>query len=114
MSNIIDFPVKAKPSSQDVPQLRQMQPAPLQKRPKPDASRLTLFEHVMRVIWLLVVLTWPLVSWVVSLYVFFQFLRMLYYWSTPGSHAGWSFLAHFAVLVFLICFTALYKPKGID
>ena len=78
-----------------------------------DASRLTLFEHVLRVIWLLVALTWPLVSWVGSIYVFFQFLRMLYYWSAPGSYAGWSFLAHFSVLVVLICFITMYKPKGI-
>lgn len=114
MSNIIEFPVKAKPSRQAAPPLGQIQPVALQKRPKPDGSRLTLFEHVTRVIWLLVVLTWPLVSWVGSLYVFFQFLRMLYYWNMPGSHAGWSFLAHFAVLVVLICFSTLYKPKGID
>lgn len=114
MSNIIEFPVKAKPSPQAAPQRREMQSVAPQKRPKPDASRLTLGEHVMCVIWLLVILTWPLVSWLGSLYIFFQFIRMLYYWNTPGSHAGWSFLAHFAVLVVLICFITLYKPKGIE
>ena len=39
---------------------------------------------------------------------------MLYYWNTPGSDAGWSFLAHFAVLVVLLCFITMYKPKGIE
>jgi hypothetical protein len=109
MSNIIKFPVKAKPSAQAAPQL-----VASQHKPMRDAPRLTLFEHVMRVIWLLVVLTWPLVSWVGSIYVFFQFLRMLYHWNTPGSYAGWSFLAHFAVLVVLMCFITMYKPKGIE
>ena len=113
MSNIIEFPVKAKRFPQAAPQRREMQPVAPQKRRKPDASRLTPGEHIMRVIWLLVVLTWPLVSSVGSLYVFFQFLRMLYYWNTPGSYAGWSFLAHFAMLVVLICFITLNKPKGI-
>ncbi len=115
MSNIIKFPVKAKLSTQ-VPLLLAGQPPVIpQQRPMIDkASRLTLFEHVMRVIWLLVVLTWPLVSWLGSIYVFFQFLRMLYHWSTPGSYADWSFLTHFAVLVALLCFITMYKPKGIE
>jgi hypothetical protein len=109
MSNIIKFPSKVKSSAQAAPQ-----PVVGQHKPMLDVSRLTLFEKVMRVIWLLVVLTWPLVSWAGSIYVFFQFLRMLYHWNTPGSYAGWSFLAHFAMLVVLVCFITMYKPKGIE
>jgi hypothetical protein len=109
MSNIIKFLVKAQPSAQAAPQL-----VVAQHKPMRDPPRLALFEHLMRVIWLVVVLTWPLVSWVGSIYVFFQFLRMLYHWDTPGSDAGWSFLAHFAVLVVLLRFITMYKPKGIE
>ena len=54
-----------------------------------------------------------LLKWIVSIDVFFQFIRMVYHWNTPGVFAGWTFLAHFAVLVALTYFVSIYKPKGI-
>ncbi|HUD34561.1 MAG TPA: KleE stable inheritance protein, partial [Variovorax sp.] len=48
---------------------------------------------------LIVALVWPLLKWVVAIDVTWQFARMLYFWQTPGVHAGWVFLGHFSVLV---------------
>jgi hypothetical protein len=44
---------------------------------------------------------------------FFQFVRMLYHWNTPGVYAGWSFLAYFAALTAITYFVSIYKPKGL-
>jgi hypothetical protein len=46
-------------------------------------------------------------------FTFFQFVRMLYHWNTPGVYAGWSFLAYFAVLTAITYFVSIYKPKGL-
>ena len=72
-----------------------------------------LFAPVVKAVWVVVVLVWPLLKWIVSIDVFFQFIRMVYHWNTPGVFAGWTFLAHFAVLVALTYFVSIYKPKGI-
>ena len=52
-------------------------------------------------------------KWLVSIEVFFQFIRMIYHWNTPGVYAGWTFLLHFAVLTALTYFVSIYKPKGL-
>jgi hypothetical protein len=59
-----------------------------------------------------VALLWPLLRWVLAIDVTWQFARMLYLWQTPGSHAGWTFLGHFGVLVTLTCMLALRRPRG--
>ena len=58
-----------------------------------------------------VALVWPLLKWVVAIDVTWQFARMLYFWQTPGVHAGWTFLAHFAVLVALTYLVGVDRPK---
>jgi hypothetical protein len=50
---------------------------------------------------------------VLSIATFFQFVRMLYHWNTPGVYAGWSFLAYFAALTAITYFVSIYKPKGL-
>ena len=65
-----------------------------------------------RFVWVLFVLLWPIVGWVFSIEVFFQFLRMLYYWNTPAIHAGWTFLIHFSALAVLTYMVGFYRPKG--
>ena len=82
-------------------------------KPAPAAPRRGLFAPVVKAVWVVVVLVWPLLKWIVSIDVFFQFIRMVYHWNTPGVLAGWTFLAHFAVLVALTYFVSIYKPKGI-
>jgi len=54
----------------------------------------------------------PLVEWMIALDCVFQFFRMLYYWNTNGVHAGVTFGLHSIGYAVLICFVALYKPKG--
>ena len=65
-----------------------------------------------RAIWVITVLVWPIVKWPLSIEVFWQLLKTMYYWNTPGVHAGWTFLAHFTVLTVLTYFVSAYKPKG--
>ncbi|MDD5706557.1 MAG: KleE stable inheritance protein [Kiritimatiellae bacterium] len=55
-------------------------------------------------------LTWPLSGWLVGIDLLFQFLRMLVFWSTPGTYAGWTFLFHCAVVIGLVKFFFSYKP----
>lgn len=64
-------------------------------------------------VWMLTVLAWPVLKWVVSINVFFHFLRMIYHWDTPGAYVGWIFLFHFLVLTGLTWFVSMYKPKGL-
>lgn len=67
---------------------------------------------VVKGLWVLTVLVWPILKWVVSIDCVFQFVRMMYHWNTPGVHAGFTFLVHFAVLTALTYFVSIYKPKG--
>jgi hypothetical protein len=100
MSKIIQFPtvVERPPKMQPVP-------APL--------AQCGIFADVVKVLWIVAVLVWPMLRWIVALDVVFQFLRMLWHWHTPGIHAGWIFLLHFGVLTALTYFVSLYKPKEI-
>lgn len=61
-------------------------------------------------IWILLVLMWPLAKWVLSLITFFHFLRMLYYWGTPGEVAWLSFIGYFLLLTVLTTMVSS-KPK---
>ena len=65
-----------------------------------------------KALWVVAVLLWPLLKYVVILDCTFQFFRMLWYWNTPGTFAGFRFLLHFAVLVGLTWFVSVHKPKG--
>lgn len=78
-----------------------------------NARGRSLLGGVVRFVWVVVVLVWPVLKWIVSLDVFFQFVRMLYHWKTPDMYVGWTFLVHFSVLTALTYFVSAYKPKGI-
>lgn len=107
MSKIIKFP-----GVQDEP----VTPTPPPEVPtKPDRrfTAAAVLRAVVRFVWVITVLVWPIAKWIISIDVFFQFLRMFYHWDTPGVHAGWTFLAHFTVLTALTYFVSLYKPKGL-
>lgn len=64
-------------------------------------------------VWMLTVLAWPVLKWVVSINVFFHFVKMFYYWDTPGIYAGWIFIFHFLALTALTYFVSNYKPKDL-
>lgn len=112
---IIQFPGKFK---QPPPRPQQQAPKRAAPRPggacgKPKAKEgiaNKAIRLVLSVIWCLCMLTWPLPQWVLSMDVFFQFLRMLYYSTTPGMHAGWTFTMHFAFMIGFYFFIFFYKP----
>lgn len=107
MTKIIKSPGKAEATADIAPGLA------AQEKPAPAALLRGLFASVVKAVWVVVVLVWPLLKWIVSLDVIFRLIRMIYHWNTPGVFAGWTFLAHFAVLVALTYFVSIYKPKGI-
>ncbi len=72
----------------------------------------TVFEGLVWFVWIATVLVWPVLKMVLSIEVFFQFIRMIYYWDTRGVHANWTFLLHFTALVAITWFVTAYKPKS--
>ncbi|MBZ2206548.1 KleE stable inheritance protein [Massilia soli] len=68
---------------------------------------------VLKAIWVLTVLLWPVLRYVVILDCVYQFFRMLWFWDTPGTYAGFTFMLHFAVLTGLTWFVSVYQPKGL-
>ncbi|ADP99954.1 MULTISPECIES: KleE stable inheritance protein [Pseudomonadota] len=113
-SNIIKFP-KAGPTDSGPPDPQpkaqaKQQPSKPQSNPKKGGGFLAA---ILRWVWIGVVLVWPLLKWVISIDVFFQGVRAVYYWDDPTVHAGWTFLAHFAVLTVLTYFVSVFKPKGV-
>jgi hypothetical protein len=101
MTNIVKFPGMKRP----IPELRaetQHQAA------KPEST-----PALLKVIWVVTVLTWPVLKWIISFDCLYQMLRMMYHWNTPGTYAGFNFLLHFAVFVALTYYVSLYKPKGL-
>ena len=107
MTNIIQFP-RSDSGAHDLAPLK------LQARPIDDvAGGGGILSNLVKVVWVATVLVWPVMKWVLSFDVLFQFSRMLYQWSTPGVYATWTFFLHFSVLVLLTCFVSLYKPRGI-
>lgn len=61
---------------------------------------------VVNTLWTVLVLVWPILRWIIGIDVFIQGLRMWWHWHTPGTHAGITFLIHFAVLCALTYFVA--------
>ena len=93
MSNIIKFPKEIEQPAAPAP----VEPAAASAAPN-KAPGAGLLAGLVKFVWVATVLVWPILKWVLSIATFFQFVRMLYHWNTPGVYAGWSFLAYFAVL----------------
>ncbi|MBX9915536.1 MAG: protein kleE [Pseudomonadaceae bacterium] len=107
MARILKFPGgQEAPKANPVP----AEPAPAAIQP-PMGKKIG--ERLLRGVWIGVVLVWPVLKWVVSIDVFIQMILMFARWDTPGSYAGWTFLAHFAVLTGLTYFVGVYRPKGL-
>jgi hypothetical protein len=81
------------------------------RRPGGTLSRVA--HTVVKGLWITTALLWPVLRWVISIEVFLQMLRAMYYWNTPGMYAGWAFALHFAVLVGITIFVSIYKPNGL-
>ncbi len=107
MARILKFP-----SGQEAPKAKPVpaEPVPVVAQP-PMAKKIG--ERLLRGVWIGVVLVWPVLKWIVSIDVFIQMILMFARWDTPGSYAGWTFLAHFAVLTGLTYFVGVYRPRGL-
>lgn len=111
MSNIIKFPRSE--------QFKPVSPVPVASVNQDKLDKVsnqkgkTFVSGMLRFFWIAVVLVWPVLKWLVSIEVFFQFIRMLYHWNTSGVYAGWTFLLHFAMLTALTYFVSIYKPNGL-
>jgi hypothetical protein len=114
MANIIKFP-KAHQGHPEAPRREMPMPSPKQASASvPVGKWQRFFSALFGGIWLIITVLSPLLEWVLKYDVVFQLVRMLYYWNTPGMHAGWTFLLHFSALTFLIFYVAFGKPKGFD
>jgi len=71
MTNIIQFPKRG--NSPPAPD-----PLKLQARPIDGAGGGGFVSNLLKVVWVATVLVWPVMKWVLSFDVLFQFFRMLY------------------------------------
>jgi len=79
MTNIIQFPRRDSPAP-----IREL--APPGGQPKPlDGAGGGVLSNLIKVVWVVTVLLWPLMKWILSLDVLFQFARMIYHWNTRAS-----------------------------
>lgn len=99
MTNVIPFPARKI--------IRLAVPPPLATPPNVEENRLG---KIIGVVWVITTLLWTVARFVIPVVVFWQFLRMIWLWDTPGSHAGWTFLAYFAGYSALYYFVAFYRP----
>jgi Uncharacterized KleE stable inheritance protein len=67
--------------------------------------------YILSVLSIRAILTifWIPIKWILSIDCFFQFLKILYYWDNPESHAIWTFLLNFSLLTALMIFMASSK-----
>jgi hypothetical protein len=107
MANIIKFPDMVRKHAQ-----ARQQGLSSGARVAPKIEGNQLLAGVSTVVWVLVAVLWPVLQWVGGLDLLVQLIRMVYHWSTPGVHAGWTFLLHFAALSGLNYYVAFGQPKG--
>lgn len=106
MPNLLKFSKRARSPDQERSKAAISIAIPTVKSPGLTAA-------VLKGVWVVTVLVWPILKWVISFDCALQLVRMIYHWETPRVYAGWDFLLHFAALTALTCFVSLYKPKGI-
>lgn len=106
MTNSLKFAKRARSCDQDTPKTRISLAVPRVKTPGAESA-------VLKAVWVIIALVWPMLKWVIALDCALQLVRMIYHWNSPGVYAGWTFLLHFGVLTAFTCFVSLYKPKGL-
>ena len=106
MANIIKFPKahREHPAAPRPPLHELPMPSPKNGSASVPAGKWRqFFSGLFGGIWLITTALSPFLQWALKYDVVFQLVRMLYYWNTPGMHAGWTFLLHFCALTFLTC-----------
>ena len=104
MSNIIKFPNDGNPAKMC---------AVTNNKKAFDVRLKRTCDKIIRFIWVVTVLIWPMLKWVLSIEVFYQFVRMIYYWNSANVQTGWTFALHFTILTAFTYFVSIYKPKRI-
>ncbi len=104
MTKIIQFPKSS------VPLTLETKPVKVDPVASNERKNHSLFSGLIKIIWVPVVIIWPILKWVISLDVLFQFVRMFVLWDTPGAYPGWTFAIHFGVLTALTWFVSIYNP----
>lgn len=80
---------------------------------RPPHESAAVVSTVIKVIWFVTVLTWPILKWVMVADCVIQLIKMMHHWGTPGHHAGLIFLLHFFFLTSVTYFVGAFKPKGL-
>jgi hypothetical protein len=114
MTNVVEFPKRPQEGSAAPP----ASPAPRVAPSKSATTAKSGTDNVRKVLgglfaffMMMLALFWTPVSWLLSFDVLFKLILMVWHWDTPGSHAGWTFLLHFAVASALFSLMATFTPK---
>jgi hypothetical protein len=108
MTNIIQFPRRDSPAP-----TRDLAPPVVQPKPLDGAGGGGVLSNLIKVVWVVTVLLWPLMKWILSLDVLFQFARMIYHWNTPDVYATWTFLLHLPCWSYSPISCRYTSPRGI-
>lgn len=105
---IIQFPVKA--AKQAVTAVPPTPFRPIGDQGKSASTGAKVARATVDIAWTVLMVTWPLLGRLLPLDIVFQLLRMLFYWETPGMHAGWTCMLHFGGYLSLYMFLVFHKP----
>ena len=70
-----------------------------------------VLQFVVRFVWLITVLIWPVLRWIAAFDVTLQALRMLLLFNERGFFLDWIFVTHFLGFTALFYFVSVYRPK---
>lgn len=82
-------------------------PVPAKPRPQPFVVRV-LSKALLALHFILVIL-WPFLRPILIIDIVFQGFRMLIGFSDKGLYVDWTFIAHYAAVMFLVCFIHGYR-----
>lgn len=109
MTKILQFPAGGNsPTPSEESKNDDSAAAPQQRKHTKAAS---VAKGMLKGLWVLTGLTWPLLRRVFALDLVFQFVRMLWHWNTPGLHAGWTFMLHYCVVLYSLLFRRGLHPR---
>jgi Uncharacterized KleE stable inheritance protein len=78
---------------------------------KNNVSKIFPGKLIVRLVWILTVLVWPLLRWILALNVTLQLFRVLIVSLGAGWYLDWALVVHFMVFVTLTYFVSVYRPS---
>jgi hypothetical protein len=104
MSNVVQFPYATPLPSEKMKQ-----------HENPAAAGGGVFFWIINSVYYVLVtvvgLFMPILEKIMGLFLTFLFIRMLFLWKEPNSHAGWTFCAYLFGWAGLLLFLAKWNPK---